>query len=339
MAGDETFIFRSLVCDRVGRSADRFRLRAMIMRRAAHIQPAAAFRQSLLAAFAAILPIAVPPLATAAPVVSRLAREAVEMGLRKSGREATEKVARESLEQAVETAVSKYGPEAAQAVADGGVELLEAAGRYGDDLIRVAAEASPAGRRALALEPGRMLPLVREFGQEAIELEARTPGLSRRIFTSFGTDAGRQIARQVPAEDLPRLLKYGERADSPQTRQLLVEAYRSEGPAIFRRIPPGLVLASGLTAAMIYGTHRVTEPFAAAGDAIGTHPEHASLFIRGMLVIAGVVAIVATVFILGAFRLTPWHGIRPKPPASESGAAAATEQATATAAADSREVD
>jgi len=313
----------------------------MIMRLAAHptrIQAAAGLRQFLLAALAAILPLALSPPATAAPAVSRLAREAVEMGLRKSGREATERVARESLEQAVETAVSKYGPEAAQAVADGGVELLEAAGRYGDDLIRIAAEASPAGRRALALEPGRMLPLVREFGREAVEIEARSPGLSHRVFTSFGADAGRQIARQVPAEDLPRLLKYGERADSPQTRQLLVEAYRSEGPAIFRRIPPALVLASGLTAAMIYGTHRATEPFAAAGDAIETHPEHASLFIRGMLVIAGLVAVIVTVFVLGAFRLTPWHGIRPKTPASGTEAVSATPQATATAA-DSPEDD
>lgn len=245
--------------------------------------------------------------ATATPIVSKLAREAVEIAVRKSGREVTERAARESLEQAAETAVSKYGPQAAQAVADGGIELLEAAGRHGDDLIRAAVLASPAGRRALALEPSRLLPLVRELGPEALELEVKTPGLARRVFVSFGEDVGRQIAKQVPSDDLPRLLKYGERAESPQTRKMLFETYQKEGRSLFERIPASLVLASGLTAAMLYGTHRMTEPFAAVSDSIATQPEHAQTFIYGMLGIAGVLGVIALVFVLGAFRLTPWH--------------------------------
>ncbi|MEX2607258.1 MAG: hypothetical protein WD708_07925 [Kiritimatiellia bacterium] len=63
----------------------------------------------------------------------------------------------------------------------------------------------------------------------------------------------------VPARDLPRLTRYADAADTPATRQLLLEAYQREGPGLFERIPSSLVLASGLTASMVYGTHRVTE--------------------------------------------------------------------------------
>jgi hypothetical protein len=171
----------------------------------------------------------------------------------------------------------------------------------------VAVEASPAARRALALEPGRIMPLARELGAEAVEIEARSPGLARRFFTTFGDDGARQIARNVPAEDMPRLLAYGERADTPATRRLLIEVYEKEGPAVFQRIPPQLVLSTGLTTAMIYGTHRLTAPLAAAADAIGKDPRIAGRFADGLLLIGGLVALVATVFVLGAFRLAPWH--------------------------------
>jgi hypothetical protein len=260
------------------------------------------------------LPVAfVVPLsgvAWAGPGVGTLVREAVEMAFRKSGREVVERAAREAVEEAVEKGVAKYGPRAAQAVADGGMEIVEASARYGDDVMRVAVEASPAARRALALEPGRMLPLVREFGEEAIELEAKSPGLARRTFTNFGEDGARQIARHVPAADMPRLLTYAEKADTPETRRLLLEAYKKEGPSIFQRIPASLVLATGLSASMIYGTHRATEPVAAMGDAMRSDPDLARDVSNGFLWIFGAVAVLATVFILASFRLTPWHAVR-----------------------------
>jgi len=248
--------------------------------------------------------------ASAAPGVSPLVREAVEFALKNSGREVVERTSREAVEKSVEAGVAKYGPRAAQAVADGGVELVEATAKYGDDAMRVAVEASPAARRLLALEPGRMLPIVREFGEEAIEVEAKSPGLARRVFTTFGDDGARQIARDVPAEDLPRLLKYAEQADTPETRRLLVDAYKKEGSSIFERIPASLVLATGLSASMIYGTHRATAPLDATADAIRDNPDIARDTANGFVVVFGIVAVLATVFILAAFRLTPWHTTR-----------------------------
>lgn len=259
-----------------------------------------------------------PKVCPAAPLAGTLVREAVDMAFRRSGREVAEKAAREAVEQSVEVGVAKYGPRAAQAVAEGGVELVEAVVKYGDDVMRVAVDATPAARRALALEPARMMPLVRDLGVEAVEIEARSPGLARRIFTSFGDDGARQIARQVPADDVPRLLAYAEKADSPATRRALLEAYEKEGPSLFERIPAKLVLAGGLTASMLYGTHRLTAPIAAAADAMANDPDLPREAVRGSLWIVGVVAILATVFILASFRLTPWHARRPAPTAPPS---------------------
>ena len=248
--------------------------------------------------------------ARAIPGVDTLVREAVEMAFKKSGREVVERATREAAEEAVEKGVAKYGPRAAQAVADGGMELLEASAKYGDDVMRVAVEASPAARRALALQPARMVPLVRELGEEALELEAKSPGLARRMFTSFGDDGARQIARRVPAEDMPRLLSYAEKADTPETRRLLLEAYKKEGPYIFQRIPASLVLATGLSASMIYATHRATAPLDATADAIRDNPDIARDTANGFIWVFGIVAILATTFVLSAFRLTPWHTAR-----------------------------
>jgi hypothetical protein len=123
------------------------------------------------------------------------------------------------------------------------MKLAEASAKYGDDAMRAAVEATPAARRALSLEPGRMLPLVRE----AVELETKAPDLAQRVFTVFGDDGALQTARTVPAEDVPRLLSYPERAGSPTARRAILEAHKKEGQAFFPRITPKMDLAVGAT--------------------------------------------------------------------------------------------
>lgn len=249
--------------------------------------------------------------ASAVPGAGTLVRDVVDIAIKKSGRELLEHASREAAEEVIEKGVAKYGPRAAQAVADGGIELVEASAKYGEDVMRVAVEATPAARRALALDPGRILPLVREFGQEAIELETKAPGLAQRVFTNFGDDGARQIARTVPAEDVPRLLSYAERAGSPTVRRAILEAYKKEGPAFFARITPKMVVAIGASGALVYGTHRMTSPFAALAHWMRTNPDAARDMLRGLLWIMGTVAVLTTVFVLGSFRLTPWHARRP----------------------------
>jgi hypothetical protein len=231
---------------------------------------------------------------------SVLVRETIELAARRSSRELVEKGARETAEQTVESAIKRYGPNAATAIAEGGLELIEAGSRYGDDVMRVAVEASPAARRALALDAGNLVPMVRELGQEALELEARSPGIARKVFTNFGPDGAKRVAATVPAEDMPRLVAYAERADTPQTRKVFLEAYGKEGPGIFERIPPTLVLAGGLTTALIYGTHRVTSPLAAVSDQIAKNPDLAKRALDWTAIVGG--GLFALVIVTGLWR-------------------------------------
>ena len=65
----------------------------------------------------------------------------------------------------------------------------------------------------MAIDAGNPVPLVRELGPEALELEARSPGMARKVFTHFGSDSPARIALTVPAEDMPRLVACAEHAD------------------------------------------------------------------------------------------------------------------------------
>jgi len=117
----------------------------------------------------------------------------------------------------------------------------------------------------------------------------------------------------VPAGDATRLIGYAEKADTPAIREALLQAYKKEGKSLFERIPPKLVLATGLTGAMVYGTHRVTEPAVAVGDAIREQPDAAHTAIRHFTMWGAFSAVCIITLLLWRFRLMPWHGKRESP--------------------------
>jgi hypothetical protein len=242
--------------------------------------------------------------AFAGPAVKIAIREALELASRKSGREIAATSVRETAERTLEQSAAKYGNKALAAAGDGGLELIEATTKYGDDVMRLAVDASPAARRVFALNTEALLPLARRVGPEALELEAKVPGLAGNVFSTFGDDAGKIIARNVPPDDIPRLLKYGEKADSQTTRQLLLQTYQKEGKTLFERIPAKLVLAGGLTAAMLYGTHNVTKPI---GDTLGRNPDLVGQVLNRAIIVAGIVVVIIVIMLLWRFNLMPWQ--------------------------------
>jgi hypothetical protein len=244
--------------------------------------------------------------------VSVLIREAVEQACKVSGREGLERTARESAEQAVAVAVRRHGPAAAEAVSRGGLELLEVGARHGDDVLRLAKSASPAGQRALALQADRLVPLARRYGPVVLDLEARAPGLGGRVFSTFGDDLGSAVARKAATEDLPRLVLAAERADSPATRALLWSRYQQGGGAFLKAIDWKVVLAAGTSVAIINAAHRATTPYVAMGDSIRENPEIAGKAVDGMFhgwsAFSWAMLPPAVVFcLLWRFGLMPWH--------------------------------
>src|SRR5688572_25110342 len=78
----------------------------------------------------------------ALPGVSTAISEAIELASKRSGRVLPDKSSREAAERTLEAGIARHGQSVAQATADGGLELLEASARYGDDVMRVAVQAS-----------------------------------------------------------------------------------------------------------------------------------------------------------------------------------------------------
>lgn len=246
-------------------------------------------------------------IAFAEPVVKVTVREVLELAARKSGREIVEKGAREVAEQTLERCAEKFGNKTFDAAADGGLELIEATTKYGDDVMRFAVEASPVARRVLALNAETLLPLARRVGPEALEVEAKTPGLATKVYADFGIDGGKTVAKSLPADDIPRLVEYAEKADSQDTRNILLQTYQKEGKKLFERIPPRSVLADGLTADMLSGTNRLTQPVAAISDVTKDNPNSASDVAKYAIRIGALIVILLIVLLLWRFNLMPWN--------------------------------
>ena len=261
------------------------------------------------------------PAAAAGSPLTILVRETIERACIVSNREVLERGTRESLERAAATAVGQQGPAAARAIQHGGLELLEATARHGDEVLELAKAAGPAGRRALALEADRLVPLARQYGPAVLDLEARAPGLGGRVFTTFGNDIGQAVTREVATSDLPRLLLAAERADSPATRALLWEGYQRGGSEFLNRIDWKVVMAAGVSVAVIDAAHRTTAPFHAAADVMRENPELTAQTVGNVAGWAsfgwGIMPLAVVGCLLWRFGLMPWH--RPWPAAKPTG--------------------
>lgn len=187
------------------------------------------------------------PVAAALPAP---AREALETAFRKacatSGRDAGQVASRKAFEDGISRAFRAHGDEALRASADGGLELIEASIKHGDDLMRFAVNASPAARRVLALKADVLIPLVRTCGPEIIEIEARVPGLAVKAANLWDAETLKTIAAVVPAEDLPRLIRFAELSKTPGSRKMLFRRYAKEGSGVLDRFPYKRIMAGGV---------------------------------------------------------------------------------------------
>lgn len=184
-----------------------------------------------------------------AKVVMKAVEETVEAAAKRSGR-ILSKTAETSLGRELVEAAAKYGDDVLPIVREGGLEVLEQGAKHGDDFWRLC-KTVPAGSRALALHADELLPLARRIGPEVLQIEARSPGMAARIAGEFGDDAVKLLAKQP--QDATRLLGYAAKADSPETAKLLYETYaKSPNPTGFlERLSWKQIMVSGLSAAAI----------------------------------------------------------------------------------------
>ena len=117
------------------------------------------------------------------------------------------------------------------------------------------------------------LPLMKRAALETAEHGVASPKIMQKLVFNYGEDVALTIIKKVPPSEIPMFLRYVEAADSPATKKLFFECFKKEGSDLFKRITPSMVLATGLSAAMLYGTHRATEPLVEVGDSIKKNPE------------------------------------------------------------------
>lgn len=275
----------------------------------------------LLVSVASMFTVGLADAGVAGKIAKEVLEATVDRAAKKSGRTFDTLAGRKAAVKEIEHLSEKHGGEVLKVVEDSGLELLEAVPKYGDELVEIATRASPQARRALAMNTAELLPLARRVGVEAIELEAKVPGLASNVFRIFGDDAGKTVAKVVRTEDLPRIIKYGEKADSDATRRLLLEKYEKEGGSLFERIPPQLVLAGGLTASMLYVAHRGTEPDQAKADVLRNNPDIVRDVMNHSTTVWAGLGLIVMLLLLWRFGLMPWHRHRAISAVGEGGSA------------------
>ena len=245
-----------------------------------------------------------------AKLVTKAVEETLEAAAKRSGRvlskSAEKKLGLELLEIA-----GKHGDDVMTLVREGGLEVLEQGAKHGDDFWRMCRQC-PGASRALALRADDLIPLAKRIGPEVLQIEARTPGMAVRVAEEFGDDAVKVLARQNP-QDTTRLLGYAAKADSPETAQLLYKTYsQSSNPAGFlERLSWKQIMAGGLTASMVVAAGGAAAGMYQIGDGLqeGLRNPEAAIRVSEAVTqpvkfgLAGLVTISLAVFGFFAFLL------------------------------------
>ncbi len=184
--------------------------------------------------------------------------ETLEFAAKRSGRAIAES-SKLTLGREMLKITAKHGDDILPLVRNGGLEVLEQGIRHGDDFWKLC-KAVPEASRSLALHSDELLPLAKRIGPDVLFLETKAPGLSARFAKEFGDDGVRFVAQHSP-QDVPKLLGYASKADSPSTKHLFFETYRkSKNPSAFlQALNWKNIMAAGLSSAAIISAYKISD--------------------------------------------------------------------------------
>ena len=171
------------------------------------------------------------------PATEAVARELVEAMLRQGGREAVTELAemggeaavRKLLERAMNEGgkelveriahyATRYGPSALKAVERSPLQMIQALDGLSPDLVAPAI-------RAAAREPRVTAQLVAAYGQDALELAAKHPGVGTSLAEKLGED-GIRVGRQLSTDEAVTFARFADdiAALPPGERNQLLDA-------------------------------------------------------------------------------------------------------------------
>ena len=195
--------------------------------------------------------------------VGKLTREIVEAITKKSAKEGVEDLARLGGEKAVKELLEKAAREGGEEVAE---KLAGQAVKYGPEVLmgakvapakfvrafdNLAKELKTPALQAIRREMDRLPAMVAEFGDDALLVAARHPGVGTTVLQKLGTDAAPAL-RSMATDDAIRLARFGDgiaKVPAGQKRELLDLIAKAPGKVLdaLERAPKTLVTASFLT--------------------------------------------------------------------------------------------
>ena len=230
---------------------------------------------------------------------SKVIQEVLEQAAKVSGKSLTP-ASKEAAELALKKAIASHGDDILRIVREGGLETLEQGAKHGDDFWRLCAH-SPRAARSLALHADDLLPIARRIGPEVAELEARAPGMTMQIAEHYGDDGIRALTK-APADDISRLVCGAQNADSPATRELLLNTYKKSknGATFLSKIDWKVVAASGLSASAIISAYKLSDGVETVIEQEG--PAVTKNIAKTMRYVAWILGFIFAFMLLGIFR-------------------------------------
>ena len=165
--------------------------------------------------------------------------------------------------EALEAAYKIEGRAALDATKTAGIALPEAAAKFGPDVYRMAVRV-PEAASVIAVRAETILPLATRYGDDILRIEARMPGLAESAVKSFPEAADIARLAKLPANQAKEVISYAAHATEKQAPRALLEAVEKSGGSVLERIKPSVVLAGGLSVAMIVastGAVKAPAPF------------------------------------------------------------------------------
>ena len=230
---------------------------------------------------------------------SKAVQEVLEQAAKVSGKTLTP-ASKEAAEVAMRKAIASHGDDILRIVREGGLETLEQGAKHGDDFWRLCAH-SPRAARSLALHADDLLPIARRIGPEVAELEARVPGMTMQIAEHYGDDGIRALTK-APADDISRLVCGAQNADSPATRELLLNTYKKSknGAMFLNKIDWKVVAATGLSASAIISAYKVSDGVETVIEQQG--PAVTKNIANTMRYVVWIMVVILVLVLLGFFR-------------------------------------
>lgn len=209
--------------------------------------------------------------------------EVIEIANKLSGKKVLSSASKRKLTQQLTKEVALHGDDALRATKMGGIELVEAATKYGDDVYKFAKKV-PGATRTLALHADELVPLTRRLGTNVLTIEAKAPGLTKHIISNFGDDAVKVFAKKIDPKNMTKLVGYAERCTSKEAKKLLLkECIKTDGK-ILKHLNWKHIMSGGLSVAMITSAYKVSDGVETGlKDIAKNHPEQFSDTIISML--------------------------------------------------------